>query len=349
MPFCENCGSPINEKNKFCGKCGTPVDVAPTYTCNNCGSPIGLGDKFCSVCGNQLNNSFSKPESTKCNHVEDREGYKNLKIDELKILADEGDSNAMAQLGAYYSSLDENSEIDGKNPKRIAVEWFERAALAGNAEGIIQVCYFRSVNTLALETLKGLIDPAVIQERKELYKWFSIGQKLFSEHAPGSENVNLQEFTSDVDKVRYDLAASLFLILSYDEAYNLVANHNDMPSLVLESIINNIRVHDRVLSHVPLSDNDRQELSAALNKMSIILDNDEYGCKPKRQNEDIIYATAATLIADYYCAFEMHTKTVSILKYIKHYTQDEKAKNLLDSELSHYRTDNSGKLKYFKD
>ena len=62
--YCDHCGSPISENNKFCKNCGKPVNVAPPVPapeepkkkppCPYCGTPFEEGEVFCSHCGNKL-------------------------------------------------------------------------------------------------------------------------------------------------------------------------------------------------------------------------------------------------------------------------------------------------------
>ena len=63
MAFCTQCGSRLEEGDKFCSNCGFHLIVssendlnvvALIMQCPNCGNSINAGKKFCTRCGTKI-------------------------------------------------------------------------------------------------------------------------------------------------------------------------------------------------------------------------------------------------------------------------------------------------------
>lgn len=67
MPFCEKCGSVVNESSSFCGECGAPMnipavaanesDTVQLLKCSICGAEMPFGERFCDGCGCTTDNA----------------------------------------------------------------------------------------------------------------------------------------------------------------------------------------------------------------------------------------------------------------------------------------------------
>jgi rRNA maturation endonuclease Nob1 len=55
MLHCTNCGTKINESEKFCKECGTPTPKPTLTECPACKAPLAPGTKFCAECGYNIN------------------------------------------------------------------------------------------------------------------------------------------------------------------------------------------------------------------------------------------------------------------------------------------------------
>ena len=322
MPFCTSCGSKAADDAKFCWTCGKPISTLPT--------------------------SIETPNNVQ---KDNPERYKDLSIQELINLANNGDSEAMIRVAAYYLSLDPNLEINGKLPKRIAQDWMEKAALAGHAGGIPVICPFYDTLAHLSEIAHWPADKSVIDSWRESYKWYQLGYKLYINKAPGYEAIkDFQEFTSYMERARYNLASSIFISGAFDEAQKLVSGYNDIPSQIIDIIVNYINISDRIANkkerNEPIDDSDVDEYYAAIHRFKIIFD-DEYGEKTKVLSEEIIYAMAGQQLADHYINVAKDLNTAfDVLNYIRSNMKIEKLFHTIDKELSHFKRNNDGSLIY---
>ena len=51
---CSNCGTVLNENQKFCPKCGTPNTPPKKNVCSKCGTELVDGQQFCPACGQKV-------------------------------------------------------------------------------------------------------------------------------------------------------------------------------------------------------------------------------------------------------------------------------------------------------
>lgn len=325
MPFCSSCGSKATDNAKFCWKCGKPLSVPPTSI---------------------------KPYDSVPKENTDR--YENLSIQELFNLANDGDSEAMFRVGAYYFSLDPDKIIDGKGPRRIGQDWLEKAALAGHAGGIPVICPSKMIFaqlTEFSERVQNVTHESTIEAWRDCYKWYQLGYKLYMNRAPGYESIkDIQDFTSDMEQSRYRLACSLFVGGSLDEARTLASGHNDIPSQIIDVFVNYIDITDRISNKnsrcEPLNESDENDYATAILRFKILFD-DEYAAKEKVQDEELIYAMAGKELADHYVKINKnYDMAFDVLNYIRSNMKNEKLYFIIDNELSHFRRNNKGELIY---
>ena len=325
MPFCSSCGSKATDNAIFCWKCGNPLSVSP--------ASIVTHDRV----------SKANPDS-----------YKNLSIQELINLANGGDSEAMVRVGAYYFSLDPDMKIDGRGPRRIGQDWMEKAALAGHAGGIPIICSFYSIyaRTLELnERVGNKSEKSAKEVWRECYNWYQLGYKLYMNKAPGAESIkDIQEFKSDMEQARYKLACKELIGGSFDEAKKLVSGHFDIPSQIVDVLVNYVNITDRIGEKnnkgEPLNEADENEYFAAIQRFKILF-NDEYSAKPKEMDEEFNYAMAGKQLADHYVnVAKDYNMAFDVLNYIRSDMTNEKIFYIIDDELSHFRRNNNGELIY---
>ena len=330
MSYCVNCASEIGDSEKFCRKCGTPIKIAPPGICGNCGFENEPGVRVCLNCGNTIN---LPSEDRFLKMREDTvAGYRSKTLDELISLADQGDSQAMIQVADYYSRLDDSQEINGRRPKKAAIDLYEKAAMAGNAAGIPAVCADRTHQARITEANFGISSDAVITDKRELYKWYGIGYELYMKKAPGSEAINISEFLESMSQARYDLANSLFFAKSLDESYLLVSDRGDMASRVLEELILHTRLMDKMTSAKhEVNEQDVEAVNESVKRLSIILENEEYGEQSKTFGEEMVYVLTAEKIATVNLrVYKDKKKALGTLDYVRKFLKEERAINYMN-------------------
>lgn len=306
--------------------------------CSSCGSVINEGNKFCSKCGNPVNNSISQ------NPQAPSQGVSSLSPELIKM-ANEGDTEAMVKVAEYYSNLDENNRINGKAPQSIAHEWYEKAALAGHAGAASCISYIRFRELVLLQSSKGLTDPEVINRKRNVYKWFRIGYKLYLRKSDGYELIagDLDKYIKDMNKARCWLAYSLFFQKSYDEALSYVSGREDFPSLILESLISctTAKIHFA-------ESNDEKYVDDYINAaMDLVITNDpDYRAAQKDCYEEMIFVLAARELASALKAEGAIDAAFGNLCQIRTCLKDDVNISLIEKELSHFKRDGSGELLY---
>lgn len=324
MPFCSSCGSKATDNAKFCWKCGKPLRMIST--------------------------SVETRDSTQ---KEETDRYKNLSLQELINLANGGDSEAMIRVGVYYLSLDPNLDINGKGPKRIARDWMEKAALAGHAGGIPFICSTYDAVVNLSEIANGPSDQNVINIKRECNKWYQLGYKLYMNKAPGFESIkDFQEFKSDMDRARYQLACSEFISESFDEAQRLVSGHNDIPSQIVDLLVKDRKISDRMADKISrnesLEESEIKEYRDVISRLEeILLFDDDYCARPKVINEELIYAYASTNLSSHYINVSKdYDRAFTLLNKTRNNLKNEKFIYLIDNELSHFRRNDEGEIIY---
>ena len=76
--FCTDCGSKVEEEDRYCKVCGTErrelIDLPETsdYICSGCGESLQLNDKYCCYCGfrSGIPTTITKVEEKKQNPVQ---------------------------------------------------------------------------------------------------------------------------------------------------------------------------------------------------------------------------------------------------------------------------------------
>lgn len=306
--------------------------------CSKCNTPVREHDKFCYKCGTPLSCEITELKSNAV--PKDNIDYRSMKLDELMVLADKGDCTAMAHIGAYYLSLDEDLNIDGKKPRCIAMDWLERAAKAGHAGGIPVITSFYEV-LVDLRECSGYGTPEVIADKRTLYDWYIRGYDLYKRNAPGSEMIKIDEFIADMENCRFSLAFSLFITDSNGEAASYVNNSKDMPSRLLSALIGyKCRLQEEV------DENYFDRVNEAAKPLMDIFD-DEYKEKDKTPVEELVCAFVALYISQHWSNF-LDNKVMGLdaLKIIRDYIKGEKATKMIDEEISRYKKDSSGNLIY---
>jgi predicted RNA-binding Zn-ribbon protein involved in translation (DUF1610 family) len=114
---CPNCGTEVEESNKFCPGCGNKVEIPedkPRF-CGNCGAEIIAGAKFCQGCGNPVGEAQS-PESVEVNKktvevpIVDAAEEESAEAVEVPV-SDDGDESAEAvEVPVVDAVEDEGSE-----------------------------------------------------------------------------------------------------------------------------------------------------------------------------------------------------------------------------------------------
>ncbi len=325
MLYCSKCGNQMNDQDKYCMKCGTAVKTSSTEQ-ENATSPV-------------LNQAL---------------------IDSLKNKIASGDCVAMYQLGLYYESLDESIVIDDTDPQKLAVKYFKQAANAGHVGGVLKMCGFKQSLIELMEDAYGAKTNEVINEKIAWIQLCSKGVELLQEHAPGSESIKIADFIDYLNKARYSYAYSLYLSNETDKALQLVSMHNenDMSARVLEAWILDEKADAKIdecydnitaYSEENLADIIQQKRDS-INRMSIILNNDQYGLKNKSLFEEFTYARVTLALANFYRKVENdRAKSINILKYVRQFLKNENVTVILDNDIARYITLGSGRIVYKHD
>ena len=332
MLYCSKCGNQMNDQDMFCMKCGTAAKT-PSPAQENAASPA-------------INQAL---------------------IETLKNKIASGDCVAMYELGLYYESLDHSILIDGINSQKLAIQYFKQAADAGHVGGVLKLCGYKESYVLLSEAAYGAISNDVVNEKMDWIKLCSKGIELFQEHAPGSESMAITEFVEYLNKARYSYAYSLYLDGQVDNALQLVSMHNenDISAQVLQSWIITEKldaIFDECLGNISAYSQEYltdiiQQKCDSIKRMSVILNNDQYGLKRKTDFEELTYTRVTLALSNFYksnAGPEMsklntgndRAKSISILKYVRQFIKNEKMAALLDDEISRYRILGSGKIVY---
>ena len=299
--------------------------------CSKCGANIIEGDSFCMQCGTPVE------QGPDINPVPDDGIVINTSIvNPLKEKADAGDPTAMYSLGIYYDTLDNEKLVDGEHPHKFAMDWYEKAADAGHVGGLIKICQ-REFMIAILEDLKEeLRSQECARIYLELFWMYSKGLRLIRAKAPGSELVNMEKFLESANDIRYRAACSLYFVSDFEKAKILVDGYEDTRSRILAAVL----IHDA-------PDAGKDNFSESINRLQIILGNEEYGNKDKFQKEEFIYAIAARYLEDYYRRASGNNELgLKILNSIRPYLKDKIAIQLIDNYRSNYSVLESGQVVY---
>ncbi len=324
MLYCSKCGNQMNDQDMFCNKCGTPVK-----------SPAPAQETAANSETNNLNNSL---------------------IESLKAKIATGDCVAMYELGLYYESLDDSILIGDSHPLKLAIEYFDQAEKAGHVGAVLKVCEYKQKLAELKEEAYGVAKEDVIIEKAAWIQMCSRGIELLQNNAPGSELIKMSDFRDSLDKARYSYAYSLYSAKEPDKALQLVSNYDDIPSRVLEAMIIDERLDAKIheccgnieaCSEEYLNDIIQQKRDI-ITRMSVILNNDQYGLKSKTAFEEFAYVNITISLSNYYKSAlgNDRAKSISILKYVRQFLKKEIMADMIDKELSHYIVLGSGKIVY---
>lgn len=300
--------------------------------CSNCKAIIPVGKRVCEKCG------------TVIGAVSVAQDYS---IAQQTALAKKGDVKAMIQLGNYYRGFKNNKPVDGELPEITAQKWYEKAALAGNATGMKFILEVRSNAVKTKEQEGGPDSKELIKMKRDLYRWYTRAEKLYNENAPGSQRFDPNKLHDEIEWARYSLAYSLSLSDEDEEAYSLVFGKDDTPSCILEALIANQRILDKIRSSKDPGQSELNKLIETNSRLASYLDDLDYAYKPKTMGEEFIYASAARRASlNYSLFFSSPDIGFGILNSASRTVKAKRPRSLIEECLSRYFFDAAGAVHF---
>ena len=236
-----------------------------------------------------------------------------MTIEEAIQLANNGNMGAAIGLGDYYWGQKEYDEAE---------KWYQPAAEQDIIYAIHMMVYIGLMHGYAgMAVANSSSLPFVRDDWEIAYKWITKELSCLESNNPGSEEINRQEVQEHMFEISYNLALCYYKENNYKKTIELISGYQDSRSKILLGV---------ALVGV-------EDFANALKAFEGSVQDRNYDPCKHSSCEEGVYAIAIVQTSRLYKITNDLDHAVIILQYGLDAVKEEKNKNYIAKELTHYR------------
>lgn len=261
-----------------------------------------------------------------------------MTLEEGKVLAEQGDINAMCSLGDFFSKQNTGEGMVE------AAKWYEMAAKKNVLYAINRLVLVRQMQAYAGIQIADQIDVGwefAKKDWEEVYNWVLRELEMINDKVTGSERIDKERVMKSYCDASYYLALCNYNIKDYQAVIDLLKNMKEKRAKIL---------YGSALFDIA---NDDDEYEYAIRQFKFIDGDIQYAGMEKSRHEEMEYVIVALTLSQLYRdglvergAKPDLEKAVKLLNFLKPYLRNDGIREMVEEEEKHYQKKLFGGYKY---
>lgn len=239
-----------------------------------------------------------------------------MDFEELKVSADSGDISSMIQLAKV--NFDNGKYFESE-------ELYTKAAESGSVVGYQMSLILKYILGHSGMQLTDKIYEDNVKEWEKNYDW---ALKWYQQLSGSMDEEQHNQIIEKIDDIRHYLALCYYFSDRFDDVISLTENSKSVKSSILYGI-----------SIIETDFSKDENWKAAYDKLSVIVDNEDYGIAPKGFWEELTYVLGAGLLSEIYHMglhgyFDSNVdESYRILRFVKSQLKEQSSLNAMNEAI----------------